>query len=163
MLTHANSITLLYERWVWRLADKLKSYPATKEEAGKLLGLKAQLAKQIVAMNELSEKVEDTRQRVRFTDKELEKVRAQKESLNTFHDHKMTRLRASREYEVNQIMAKCNKKLGKIKKSILDSEEVNSLSALMSHEMAIKDYLTILIGEGIAIPDDKPKSLKENF
>ncbi|VVA92843.1 unnamed protein product [Arabis nemorensis] len=126
---------------------KLKDYPSAKKEAEKVPGLEKKVAVQISAMNDLSKKVEETREMAKYAEEELEKMRAEKESLQFFHEQEMARLRSSRRHEVNQIISKSDAKLQKIKKSISDNEEANKLSAL----------------GGTDVPDDRFKELDENF
>ncbi|VVB15524.1 unnamed protein product [Arabis nemorensis] len=163
IITHGNLIIKKYDRRSWRLLKKLEGYPNAKNEAAKVPGLEKKIATQISALNDLSLKAEEARQRAKYTEEELEKMRAEKESLQSFHELEMTRLQASREYEVNQIIAKCDAKLQKIKESISDNEEMSRLSALMSQAMAINDYFTGLKKEGTAVSDDRFKALDANF
>ncbi|VVB15328.1 unnamed protein product [Arabis nemorensis] len=83
----------------------------------KLEDYPSKVAAQITALNDLSKKARKARER------------------------ETAPLRSSRRHEVNQIIAKCDAKLLRIKKSILDNEEANRHGGLMNQTMAIKDYL----------------------
>ncbi|VVA92471.1 unnamed protein product [Arabis nemorensis] len=87
----------------------------------------------------------------------------EKESLRSFHDQETFRLRSSRRYEVTQIIAKCDAKILRFKKSISDNEEANRLSALMNQAMAIKDYLAGFKKAEADVCGDRFKELDVNF
>ncbi|VVA90801.1 unnamed protein product [Arabis nemorensis] len=163
MITHGNLIIEKYDRKTRRLLKKLADYDVAKAEAAKVPELEKKIAGQITLMNDLSKQAEEVRQRRKIAEEELEFIKAKKESLQALHEKEMARLRASRRYEVNQIIAKCDAKFSWIKRLILDNEEAGRLNALMNQAMAIKDYLIGLQKDGTAVSDDQFKSLEENF
>ncbi|VVA98323.1 unnamed protein product [Arabis nemorensis] len=163
MIRHLNLIIEKYERRSRGLLKKLEDYPSVKKEAKKVPGLEKRLTTQTAAMDDLSKKVDEARQGAKYAEEELERIKTEKESLQSFHDQETVCLRSSRRHEVTQIIAKCDAKLLRIKKSISDNEEANRLSTLMNQAMAIKDYLASFKKVGADVSDDWFKELDENF
>ncbi|VVB08781.1 unnamed protein product [Arabis nemorensis] len=146
MITHGNLIIEKYERRSLRLLKKLEDYPSMKKESKKILGLEKKIAAQITAMDDLSKKAEEARKQAKYAEAELERIKVEKESLQSFHEHEKALLRSSRRHE-----------------SISDNEEANRLSALLNQVMAIKDYLADFKKGGADVSDDRLKELDENF
>ncbi|VVB08417.1 unnamed protein product [Arabis nemorensis] len=163
MITHGNLIIEKYEHRSRGLLKKLEEYPSVKKEAKKVPGLEKKVTAQITLMDDLSKKAQEARQRAKFTEQELERVKAEKESLQYFPDQETARLRSSRRHEVVQIIAKCDAKLSRIRKSVADNEEANRLNALMNQAMAIKDYLAGFKKVGADVLDERFKELDEKF